>query len=171
LAKVAGPLLSLTAAGQFGSTLVFHANGVVSAHVQPRDAKSQAQMMERAIMGDISKECHQMSWYARARVRYALGLPRVKFDRNWIAGITQFLMINDNDQFDAGYNAWLALDSEQRAEWAMYDPGRNLKLSSGGVFFSVATGCYNLCWKDAGIGVIPQPMETNALEVSQAWNQ
>lgn len=171
MVKVTLPLLSVSASGRIGTMAVYRSDGVVTPHVVPRDPATAAQHLERWIMGDIAKELHQVSFSKRKDIRYALGLPRVKYDRNWIAGITQFLMLNDNGQFDAGYNAWIAMDATYKSQWAMYDPGRNLQLSSGGVFFAVALGTYNLCWRDSGRGVIPLPMPENALEVSEAWNE
>ena len=164
------PLMSGSVQGQFGKLMVFHRSGKVIPYQKPHDKKSPSQVMSRAIMGDIARELHQVSFYKRKDIRLALHLPRVKYDRNWIASITQYLMLNDFDQFDAGYNAWLAMDSEFKSQWAMYDPGRNLKLSSGGCFFAVALGTYHLCYEVSGVGVIPQPIPENALQVSQAWN-
>ena len=109
MAKVTGPLFSLTASGQIARTLIYDVRGYVRQYVKPTDAKTAEQ-------GNIRQR-----WSAAAKVVKIIGSDYVaqiqttliENPYNWTATVIRAFM----ETFEAGRVQWDTLDGAGQTAW------------------------------------------------------
>jgi hypothetical protein len=162
MAKVTGPLLSISASGTVGQAMTFDKRGYVRAHVIPSNPQTENQMTSRNILGDIQRELRELGTVKRAAIKLAIGY-------RWNSLIIKDVMENQRAKWDASAGEYGAFQSGDKTTWETNDPGSGLVNPAGETFYIVATSVYDVCLRVSGNGVIALPTNSNAAAQKTAW--
>ena len=161
MAKVTGPLFSVTASGQFAKTLTYDKRGFTRKYVIPANPQSVDQMTVRNILGDIQRELKTLGLILRPQLKAALGY-------RWNTLIIQELTADDHAAFDAFQAEWAAMTTG-KAAWVTADVALGLVNPAGGCLFAVASALYDVALRVSGDGLITLPVEANGATVGAEW--
>ena len=161
MAKVTGPLFSVTASGQFAKTLTYDKRGFTRKYVIPANPQSVDQMVGRNILGDVQRELKQLGAVLRPTIKAALGY-------RWNTLVIQELTANEAANFVAYQAEWNAFTTG-KAAWVTADVATGLVNPAGGCFYAVAKALYDVAFRLTGDGLITEPAEGNGATVGAEW--
>ncbi len=162
MAKVNGPLFSVTASGQFGHALTYDKRGWVRNYVVPANPKTVAQMTVRNILGDIQRELKTLGTKLRGELK--LGL-----EYRWNSVIIEELMKDDHAKWDAlatEYNAFIAGD---KTAWATADIATGLVNADGQCLYAVAQATFDVAARLGATITLTDPASANSATVGAEW--
>ena len=162
MAKVINPLLSFSASGQIGKSLVFTKNGRVREYVVPANPKTAGQMAVRNMMGDIQRELKLLGSVLRAELRSSLGA-------QWNSAIVGELTANDKAAYTAYLAEYNAFTTQQKADWATADTATPILAVKGALLYAAASAIYDMALR-MGVSVsITLPAAGNHSTVAAEW--
>jgi hypothetical protein len=162
MAKLTLPLMSMTASGQFGRSIVFDKRGHARKYVIPANPQSTEQMDVRNRMTDIQKTLKWLGTNARADVKVALGY-------RWNSMIVKELTDNGAARWSALATAFTSFTSQQKSDWTAANDGSGFVGDAGLAFYATATALYDVCLRVFGDGVITQPTASNSATIGTEW--
>jgi hypothetical protein len=162
MAKVNGPLFSLTASGKIGTAVVYDPRGYVRKFVIPANPQSVDQMLVRNRFGDIQRELKELGQVLRPLVEVSLGY-------RWNALCVGEVMRDEQAKWVAYLAEWGAFEAGNKTAWEGADPGIGLVNATGSTFYIAAKCFYDVNLRVGGDGLIDEPIETNAAAIGAAW--
>lgn len=158
MAKVTGPLMSVSATGTLGKTMTFDKRGYVRKWVVPTNPNTAGQQAIRNILKDIQLILKELGAVKRPQVKEALGY-------RWGSVIISELMASDHAKWDSLLAAEALFQAAEKTAWEGANPGVGITADLGGSFYAVVKAAYDVCLRVSGSGVFTAPVAANAATI------
>ena len=162
MAKVTAPLMSMSASGQLGQTLVFDKRGRVRQYVVPANPQTSAQQLVRDSLGDIQRELKLLGAVLRAELKSGFGY-------TWNSQIVGELMQNGQAAYTAYAAEYAAFDSGQKTAWGNADGATPVEKTDGELLYCVASAVYDMAIRLSLSISLTLPAGANAATVGAEW--
>jgi hypothetical protein len=162
MAKVNGPLMSMTASGKFGDSIVYDRRGIARKYVIPSNPQTDNQMLVRNKLGDIQRSLKLLGVVLRTELKAGFG-PR------WNSDIVGELTKNDAAALTAYIAEYDAFDAGQKTAWDTADTSAPVELDGGAVLYACASAVYDMALRLDVTVTLTQPAAANAATVGAEW--
>lgn len=162
MAKVTAPLLSMSASGQFGKSMVFQKNGTVREYVVPANPQTVGQMAVRDRLKEIQKELKIMGLILRGELKTGFGA-------RWNSMIIGELMADGNASLEAYEAEFTAFQSGEKTAWASADPVNPTVIADGALLYACASAVYDMAARLGVTVTLAQPGAANAATTFSSW--
>lgn len=162
MAKVIGPLMSVSASGKFADTLVFQKNGNVRQYVIPANPNTLGQQAVRNTLKDIQAELKLLGAVLRAELK-------TQFGARWNSDIISELMANNNAALTAYGVEWDAFIAGDQTDWETADTATPVLIDDGKLLYSVASAVYDMGLRIGATVTLTQPATANSATVAAEW--
>lgn len=162
MAKVTAPLLSMSASGQFGKSIVFQKNGTAREYVIPANPQTVDQMAVRNRLKEIQKELKLLGLVLRGELKTGFGA-------RWNSMIIGELMADDNAALEAYLVEFTAFSSGEKTAWAGADTVNPTVITDGGLLYACASAVYDMAAR-LGVDVsLTLPENDTAVATAAEW--
>lgn len=162
MAKVTAPLMSMSASGQFGKTMVFQKNGNVRKYVKPANPQTDDQMAVRNRLKEIQKELKLLGTVLRTQLKTGFGA-------RWNSMIIGELMADDNAALTAYLAEFTAFQSGEKTAWAGADTVNPTVIADGGLLYSCASAVYDMALRLGVTVTLTLPAAGTATTTAGEW--
>jgi len=161
MAKVGGPLMSMSASGRFGE-LVFDQRGWVRKFTPPANPQSVDQMTQRNTLGDIQRSLKELGLVIRGELKAGLGY-------RWNSIVLGELLANSGAALAAYVAEYGAFQAGEKTAWESADTSTPVELTAGAVLYAVASAVYDVCLRMGVTVSLTLPANDNAATVGAEW--
>lgn len=137
MAKVTAPLMSMSASGQFGKTMVYQKNGFVREYKVPSNPQTTAQVAWRNKYKDLQAELKKLGLVLRGELKSGFGA-------RWNSDIIGELTKDDGAALTAYVAEWTAFTTQQKTDWGTADTATLVSLVDGSALYAVASAIYDM---------------------------
>lgn len=162
MAHVTNPLLSMSASGKIGNSIVFDKRGFARIYVIPANPKTSLQMEVRNTLGDIQRELKQLGPVLRGQLRTGFG-------SQWNSMVIGELMANGNAILTGYVTEWNAFASGDKTAWQGQDTATLLEVADGAALYSAMSAAYDIGVRLAATLTLALPIGTNAVATKAQW--
>lgn len=162
MAKVTNPLLSFSASGQIGKSIVFDKRGRARAYVVPANPQTVGQMAVRNMLGDVQRELKLLGTVLRGELRTAFGA-------TWNSMIVGELTANGNAAYEAYLAEFTAFTTQQKADWATADNASPIFATDGALLYACASAVYDMGLRLGASISVTLPAAGNHSTVAAEW--
>lgn len=162
MAKVTNPLLSMSASGKIGDSIVFDKRGRARIYVVPSNPQTAPQMLVRNRLGDIQRELKQLGLVLRAQLKSGFGY-------TWNALIIKELMDNAAALLISHTAVWTAFGSSDKTAWAGQDTAVLLEIEDGAALYCVMKAAYDIGVRIGATLTLGAPIATNSVALKAEW--
>lgn len=162
MAKVTGPLMSISASGKLADTMVFDKRGYVRQYVIPSNPQTTAQMLVRNKLGDIQRSLKLLGAVLRAELKSGFGY-------RWNSDIVKELTANNGAALDAYIAEFTAFTTQQKTDWDTADTSTPVELDGGAVLYACASAIYDMSVRLSVTVSLTQPAAGNSTTVGAEW--
>lgn len=162
MAKVTAPLMSMSASGQFGKTIVFDKRGIAREYVVPSNPQTVGQMAVRNKLGDIQRELKLLGPVLRGQLKTQFG-PR------WNSMIVGELTANNGAALTSYTGEHTAFTTQQKTDWATADGATPVALADGLVLYAAASAVYDMAARLGATVTLALPAAANSTTVGGQW--
>jgi hypothetical protein len=162
MAKVTAPLMSMSASGAFGKTIVFQKNGNVRKWLKPANPQTVDQMAVRNKLKEIQKSLKLLGAVLRAELKSGFGA-------RWNSMIVGELMADDGAALTAYVGEFTAFQVSEKADWATADTSAPSVLADGAPLYACASAVYDMALRLGVTVTLTQPAAANSATVGAEW--
>ncbi len=162
MAKVTNPLLSMSASGKIGDSIVFDKRGRARLYVIPANPQTVGQTAVRDRLGDIQRELKQLGPVLRAELKSSFGY-------TWNAQVIGELTANDGAELTALVTEWNAFVAGDKTAWATQDTALLNTLTDGAALYAVAKAVKNIANRIGATITLTMPITSNSTTVKGQW--
>lgn len=162
MAKVEGPLMSISASGKLGTAMVYDRRGRVRKYTVPANPKTAAQMLIRNKLGDIQRSLKLLGTVLRTELKSGFGY-------TWNAQIVGELTKNSAAALTAYVAEFNAFTTQQKTDWATADGSAPVELDDGAVLYACASAIYDMAQRLSVTVTLTLPAAGNSVTVGAEW--
>lgn len=162
MAKVTAPLMSMSASGQFGKTIVFDKRGRAREYVVPSNPQTVDQMAVRNRLGDIQRELKLLGATLRAELKASFG-------PTWNSQIVGELSKNDGAALNSYVAEWTAFTTQQKTDWGTADTATPVVLTDGALLYACASAIADMAVRLGVTLSLTTPAAGNSSTVGAEW--
>lgn len=162
MAKVTAPLMSMSASGQFGKTMVFQKNGYVREYVVPANPNTAGQQAVRNTLKDIQAELKLLGVVLRGELKS-------QFGARWNSDIIGELTKDDNAVLDAYVAEFDLFVAGDQTDWATADTAIKVLIADGALLYACASAVYDMGVRIGATLTLTQPAAANSATVAAEW--
>jgi len=162
MAKVTNPLLSMSASGKIGNSIVFDKRGRARIYVIPANPQTAGQMSVRNTLGDIQRSLVKLGATLRGQLRTGFGA-------TWNSMIVGELMANGNAALDGYVTTWNAYTSGEKTAWGTADTAVPVLLIDGQALYACALAAKAIALRLGVVLTLTTPTNVNAATVGAEW--
>lgn len=162
MAKVTAPLMSMSASGQFGKTMVFDKRGRVREYVVPANPQTDAQMLIRNKLGDIQRSLKLLGATLRGQLKAGFG-------PTWNSLIVGELTKNSGAALTTYLAEFNAFTTQQKTDWATADTSVPVELTDGFVLYACASAAADMAVRLDVTLTLTTPAAGNSSTVGAEW--
>ena len=162
MAKVTAPLMSMSASGAFGKTIVFLKTGIAREYVVPANPQSVGQMAVRNVLKDIQAELKVLGTKLRGELKS-------QFGARWNSMIIGELMANENAVLLASAAEYSAFQAGEKTAWEGADTIEPTVRTQGELLYVVATAVYDIASRLGATITLTLPENDTAVATAAEW--
>lgn len=162
MAKVTAPLMSMSASGKFGNTIVYQKNGYVREWVIPANPQTTAQMLVRNKLGDIQRSLKMLGTLLRGELKTGFGA-------RWNSMIVGELTKNNGAALTTYQAEFDAFTSQQKTDWGTADTSVPVELTDGFVLYACASAAFDIAARLGATLTLSLPGAANSATVGAEW--
>jgi hypothetical protein len=162
MAKVDGPLFSMTASGAFGKAVVYQKNGNVRKYVVPSNPQTVAQMAVRNKLKEIQKSLKLLGTVLRTELASGFGA-------RWNSMIVGELTADGGAALTGYVAEFTAFQAGEKTAWATADTSNPTILADGAALYACASAIYDMAIRLGVTVSLTLPANDNAVTVGAEW--
>lgn len=162
MAKVTGPLMSISASGKLADTIVYDKRGYARQFVIPSNPQTTAQMLVRNKLGDIQRSLKLLGAVLRAELKSGFGY-------RWNSDIVKELTQNNGAALTAYLAEYAAFIAGDKTAWETADTSTPIELDEGAVLYACASAIYDMAVRLGVTVSLTLPVTGNAATVGAEW--
>lgn len=162
MAKVIGPLMSMTASGKFGGAIVFDKRGRARKYVVPANPQTAGQVTQRNKIRDLQSCLKQLGAVLRAELKSGFGY-------TWNTVIIKELLMNEGAQLTAYVGEWTAFEAGEKTAWGTADPGTYTDLTDGQGLYACASAAFDIASRLGVALTLTLPENDTAVATGAEW--
>lgn len=162
MAKVEGPLMSISASGKLGTAMVFDKRGIVRKYTVPANPQSAAQMLVRNKLGDIQRSLKLLGTVLRTELKSGFGY-------RWNSVIVGELTKNNAAALTAYLAEFAAFQAGEKTAWGTADGSAPVELNDGEALYACASAIFDIASRLGVTVSLTEPANDNAVTVGAEW--